>query len=81
LYQSPLTDPVQKLAAIRRIALAHNSAAVNVGAHRLAGLVLEVIGGDYTRPAPDAREAADAKASGVSTLTPKRRWLSRKLLV
>ncbi len=37
-----MTD-AEKLDKIKRLALAHNSSAVNIGAHRLAGLILDVI--------------------------------------
>ena len=38
-------EAMQKLDKIKRLALAHNSPAVNIGAHRLAGLILEILAG------------------------------------
>ena len=37
-----MTD-AEKLTAIRRLAQRHNTPAVNVGCHRLAGLILKII--------------------------------------
>ncbi len=34
---------IEKLDKIKRLALAHNSSAVNIGAHRLAGLILKIV--------------------------------------
>ena len=50
LYQSPLTDPVEALSAIRRIAQRHASPASNVGAHALAWRILKIVNSNEGEP-------------------------------